>query len=273
MRAPPWQEREKKKNRSKIITVLLKKPSTFTELLEETRLTRPTLANHLRSMKSTKDLVRVIDPETDKTVYRLTKKALSSDTHRRMLVSSLSEFFLDERVVDFYPNDREETIVYGKGYPVLSDREQLNFWMLRIGLLAVYTMLRSITLSRIGSSETGFEWFKETFMTEGQRKQIQYCMLTRLIGKNSDGTETEEYLKKIPEWKKGKPFDLVILGNELDYNSVPHERLSDMMRFLEELYPEEVSLLNKIYSKIFSERSDIKKKALWKSVKIGEPTA
>jgi DNA-binding HxlR family transcriptional regulator len=71
---PYYSQRQTKSlNRQKIINILKTKPSTFSELLKSSQLSRPILAQYLKELRSDKMIVRQID-ENDNIAYELTQR-------------------------------------------------------------------------------------------------------------------------------------------------------------------------------------------------------
>jgi len=79
-------ELEKMGNRTKIYTTLLETPLSFTELFEKIKLSRGTLAQHLRDMEEEQIIVRT--RRSGKRVYRIT-------WDEEKIIGELKTFYFD----------------------------------------------------------------------------------------------------------------------------------------------------------------------------------
>ena len=232
--------------RAKIISALDQQPSTFTQLLEKTEMSRPTLSKHLKRMKSIGIVRRRIDRRTEDTVYTLTKKAADSNMYRlvkvrnaslRSLLSAHSHRF--ERSVVSFISPSSNSL----------DEEVLDSWIRRIGLLAVYTMLQSILIGNRQTLEAETEWFSETFMDSEQRALFRFLVYLRLLSRRRNGSmsvewdkkRTNDYLRIISEGKKPK--------DQPNLEGIIEKRVQEMLELLRELNPEEFGILENVYSK------------------------
>lgn len=114
---PEWERLE---NRKKIFLELLKRPSSFTELLEKLPISRGALTKHLRELEETKVIERA--RRKGKRVYQISfdneEKILDElkSTHFDLLLKILAEL-VDPLIIDFWQSYSQtllKTIIFFK---------------------------------------------------------------------------------------------------------------------------------------------------------------
>ena len=104
---PYWQQRRtKSENREKILDLLRNKPSTFGELLERTRLSRPVLSSYLKELKQDEIVARRISGE--RTEYELTQIGKTTALLRTSVLTAglraAGELIRDPQSADLFLN-------------------------------------------------------------------------------------------------------------------------------------------------------------------------
>ena len=107
VRDPYWQQRRtKSENREKILDLLRNKPSTFGELLEGTRLSRPVLSSYLKELKRDQIVTRRISG--DRTEYELTQIGKTTALLRTSVLTAglhaAGELIRDPQSADLFSN-------------------------------------------------------------------------------------------------------------------------------------------------------------------------
>ena len=101
-----FQREIKSRNRRKIVSILKDSPSTFTELLDGAKLSRPVLAQYLKELVKDEVIERRIHDE--RIVYELTQRGKASELMRTRALASgfraATSLIRDERTAELFAN-------------------------------------------------------------------------------------------------------------------------------------------------------------------------
>jgi len=101
-----FQREIKSRNRRKIVSILKDSPSTFTELLDGAKLSRPVLAQYLKELVKDEVIERRIHDE--RIVYELTQRGKAAELMRTRALASgfraATSLIRDERTAELFAN-------------------------------------------------------------------------------------------------------------------------------------------------------------------------
>jgi len=225
---------------------------TFTDIVTQAGrrarpISRATVARSLSKLVR-KGVVKRESFGAKRAFYKLTVEAIDKRHVQRSLFSILSMHLF---------NDVLETASTGK----LSDEEFTRLFTSRIGVIAMYTLLRGLSIAVKDQDEAG-KWIEEGFGTLIQKDGWRICLNRQIFGKpvplKHPITLKKPVMPEITVDEGGiirvrlpvaieRGLTTKIL-KELPH--IPENRLQALKASLEKLYPTEVELLDQVTSLI-----------------------
>lgn len=213
---------------------------------EKINISRATVARYLRKMVK-EGVVKKEVLGTRKSSYRLSAQAAYRENVQRSLFSILSMALFND-ILDNASSGR------------LSDEEFTEVFTKRIGVLAMYTLLIGLSKAEENPDEAG-KWIEEAFGTLIQKDGWRVCLNRQIFGKQVPlrhpiklkGPAAPEILLeegtiyvKLPE--AIEPGLTARVLKEMP--KIPEERVKNLIRSLESLFPEEIRILDQALSQI-----------------------
>ena len=191
-----YQRWKAEESQARIISALSEGGKTFTELLEATGLSKPVLAQHLKTLDQKKVTI-VPRPETKSFLYTLVEEGLS-DKDRAYTIFSRIKRVMVERL-EKAASDKE-----------ISDEDYLKLFEEGLKTLALFQLILAYYIS----PEYGREYIEGTYGHEFRMKLSYLLPWERL-----------ESLSKIIEAKSPKGADLINRMDAEDFSRILEEHL------------------------------------------------